>query len=489
MSNAPEQPPAPMRRANRVLAIVSVSQLVSVINASAMAVVAPAAALDLNADLPTAQWFVLGTFLAIAAFLVPAGRMGDQIGRKPLYIVGFVLLVIGNLVSATAGAAGGVILGRLAVGLGAAMQQGNSLPLLMTVFPSDRRASVIAFQVSVVGIGGVLGPFLGGLIVDAYGWRSLFYISVVLGAGMVVISALGLERRAERTPVAWSDFDWAGATLSATFLITVMTALTLAPRRGWTDTGIAIGFAVSALLFGAFLWRETRTKDPMLRLSLFRLSAIAIGSAASLSLFMSASAMRFLIPFHLQFVQGYSARDVGFVLVPSALALIVVSPFAGRLADRLGPRRVANAGLVAVLIAVLALTSINELTSIWLSTAYVMLVGVAMSIFHAPNGASMINSVQPNEHGVASAILSLSRNLGNVLGIALATVIVTAVMARAGVSPTLEPAELAASPARQLAFIEGMHTVFVIFACVVFSMVLVSLWRARDASPVSEKNH
>ncbi|MEO1574093.1 MAG: MFS transporter, partial [Pseudomonadota bacterium] len=447
-----------MQRSTRVLAIVSIAQLVSVINAAAMAVVAPVAALDLNADLPTAQWFVLGAFLAIAAFLVPAGRMGDLIGRKPLYIAGFVLFLIGNLICAISATPGGVIAGRLVVGVGASLLQGNSLPLLMSVFPSDRRASVIAFQVSVVGIGGVLGPLVGGLIVDAFGWRSLFMIFSALALCMIVVSAVGLKRRPERPPASWSAFDWAGAALSATFLVTMLTSLTFAPRRGWVDPWLLTGFAVAALLLVAFLFREKTARLPMLRLSLFRLSAIAVGSAASLALFMSASSMRFLIPFHLQFVQGFGPRDVGFVLVPSAIALILVSPVAGRLADRFGPRRVANAGLVMVLLAVATLASIDASTSIVVTTIAVALVGVAMSIFHAPNGAAMINAVSENEHGVASGILSLSRNVGNVLGIALGTAIVTTVMSRAGVPSTLEPAELAASPERQVAFVAGMQT-------------------------------
>lgn len=475
-----------MRRSTRVLAIVSIAQLVSVVNASSMSVVAPAAALDLGADLPTAQWFVLGTFLAIAAFLVPAGRMGDLIGRKPLFVAGFILFFIGNVLCAKAAASSGLIVGRLVVGVGASLLQGNSRPLLMTVFPADRRASVIAFQVSVVGVGGVLGPLIGGLIVDAYGWRSLLWIFSVLALCMILASLMGLKRRPERPPASWSAFDWAGAALSAAFLVTVLTSLTFAPRLGWRDPLLLTGFAVAALLVVAFLFREATARQPMLRLSLFRLTAISIGSAASMALFMSSSSMRFLVPFHLQFVQGYSARDVGFVLVPSAIALILVSPLAGRLADRFGPRRVANGGIVLVLIAIAAVASIDAKTPILMTTVAVAMIGVAMSIFHAPNGASMISAVNENEHGVASGILSLSRNLGNVLGIALGTLIVTTVMSRAGVPATLEPAELAASPERQAAFVDGMQSAFMVFGAMVLVMVVLSLAMARDHPPKSE---
>ena len=398
-----------MRRSTRVLSIVSSAQLVSVINASAMTVVAPTIALDLGADLPTAQWFVMGAFLAIAAFLVPAGRMGDLIGRKPLFVVGFVLFLAGNLMCALAASAAAMIGGRIVVGLGASLLQGNSLPLLMGVFEPGRRASVIALQVSIVGIGGVLGPLAGGLIVDSLGWRAMFWIFCVLSILMIGVSGMGLKRRASRPPDTWSAFDWAGAIRSAAMLVSLLTSLTFAPRRGWLDPLLLTGFAAALVLLLAFIGRELTARQPMLRMRLFRLSAIAIGTAGSLSLFMAASSMRFLVPFHLQYVQSLSARTVGLVLVPSAIALILVAPLAGHLADRFGLRLVANGGLLLVLLAMLWLATIDAQTSVLVTTLAVGLVGVAMSVFHAPNGASMINAVEEGEQGVTSGLIALPR--------------------------------------------------------------------------------
>ena len=349
-----------MSRTTRVLLIVSLSQLLSVINASMMAVVAPEAALDLDADLAIAQWFVLGSFLAIAALLVPAGRLGDLIGRKPLYVAGSALFLVGSLVSATSASAATLIAGRLLAGAGVALLQGNAVPLLISVYPAEKRGALIAGQVSLVGVGGVLGPLVGGLAIESFGWRTLMWSFCLLAAGLLILSSLGLRRRANRPTAYWHDFDWAGAGLSALMLVITLVSLTFAHSRGWTDPLLLTGFLIAALLLVAFLVREATASAPMLRLSLFRLPSIALGALGTLALFMATSSMRFLLPFHLQYVQGYSPRVIGFVLVPAAVALIVVSPVAGRLADRRGPRRVAAAGLAMMFATIMALATVES---------------------------------------------------------------------------------------------------------------------------------
>ena len=476
-----------MNRTTRVLLIVSLTQLLSVINASTMAVVAPDAALDLNADLPTAQWFILGSFLAIAAFLVPAGRMGDLIGRKPLFIAGSVLFLVGSVVCALSPTAGALIAGRLIVGAGASLLQGNAVPLLISVYPADRRGTLIAGQVSVVGVGGVLGPLVGGLIVEAFGWRALMWIFCLLAISLILLCSFALKRRATRPVAYWSDFDWAGAGLSALLLVTMLVSLTFAPARGWFDPWILSSFLIAALLLAGFLIREATAKTPMLRLSMFRLPSMALGALGTLALFMSTSSMRFLIPFHLQYVQGLGPRLVGFLLVPAAVALIVVSPIAGRMADRHGPRRIAAIGLALMCATVLALATVDAQTQTWVTCIIVMMVGVSMSVFHAPNGAAMINAVGENEHGVASSIQSLSRNVGNLLGVSLATLIVTTVMTGASGQVDLSPEAIASSETGQRLFIEGMQTAFSVFASLVAMMMLLSLWAIRRTPTVASK--
>ena len=251
-----------MSRTTRVLLIVSLSQLLSVINASMMAVVAPEAALDLDADLAIAQWFVLGSFLAIAALLVPAGRLGDLIGRKPLYVVGSALFLTGSLVSATSASAATLIAGRLLAGAGVALLQGNAVPLLISVYPAEKRGALIAGQVSLVGVGGVLGPLVGGLAIESFGWRMLMWSFCLLAAGLLILSSLGLRRRTNRPTAYWHDFDWAGAGLSALMLVITLVSLTFTHSRGWTDPLLLTGFLIAALLLVAFLVREATASAP-----------------------------------------------------------------------------------------------------------------------------------------------------------------------------------------------------------------------------------
>jgi MFS family permease len=196
----------------------------------------------------------------------------------------------------------------------------------------------------------------------------------------------------------------------------------------------------------------------MLNLALFRNGAFALGSFSAVVVFMGISAMRFLAPFFLQSVRGFTPAQVGLLLLPGAVVTAVASPFAGRLADRFGVRLFATVGFAVTTAGLFTFTVLDTATPAWLMVVSLMILALGMSAFSAPNSASIINSVDADSHGLAASFINLCRNTGNVLGIAFATAVVTLLMAQAGVPPSLAAIDAAAGQTVFGAFTSGVRT-------------------------------
>ncbi len=459
---------------HRVFLAIQFGIFVLVMDTAATVIALPTLALALATDLPTVQWVVVGNGLAIAALLVPMGRLGDTLGRKTLYVTGFGLFVAGALLAANAPSVGVLICARIVAGIGVAMTQGNSLAILAHVFGEGQRGRILGIQIGVVGVAGILGPAIGGFIVEAFGWRKLFYASAALGLLAMLVVQWTLARRAHRSPATAHGFDWLGAGLSALFLLCLLLTLSLGSQRGWTSPGIVGAGVLSAALLGLFIRREQRVAAPMVDLSLFRNPYFAIGTTGSVFTYMGMTCMRFLLPFHLQAVQGYSPAQVGLIVMPSALATAVAGPMMGRAADRLGGRVVANSGLTLGVLSLLALSRLNPDSPLWFVILATVLMTTAAATFQASNSSSILDSVEKRHYGVVAGFINLSRNTGNVLGVAAATAIVVAMMQAQGFAPEVA-AVTESGRAGHLAFSAGASNAFVLHAVLLGMLLLAAI--------------
>ncbi len=458
----------------RVFLAIQFGIFVLVMDTAATIIALPTLAIALATDLPTVQWVVVGNGLAIAALLVPMGRLGDMLGRKMLYVTGFALFVAGLLVAANAPDIGVLIAARVVSGIGVAMTQGNSLAILAHVFGQGQRGRILGIQIGVVGVAGIVGPALGGFIVDAYGWRRLFYASAALGLVAMLSVQWALERRAHRSQAQAQGFDWPGAALSALFLLCFLLTLSLGSRHGWSSPGILGAGTLSAALLGLFLWREHRAGAPMVDLALFRNPYFAIGTAGSVFTYMGMTCMRFLLPFHLQAVQGYTPAQVGLIVMPSALATAVSGPVMGRAADRFGGRLIANSGLTLGVLSLLALSRLNPDSPLWFVILATILMTTSAATFQAPNSSSILDSVEKRHYGGVSGFINLSRNTGNVLGVAAATAIVVSMMQAHGFAPQVT-AVTENGRAGHLAFSAGASNAFVLHAVLLGLLLLAAI--------------
>ena len=444
-------------------AALAVGLFATVADHGGVAVALPSIADYFSTDLPTVQWVVLGYALTISALLLPMGRLSDIVGRKRVYLAGFAIFVIFGALAGSSTSVLVLILSKVLQGVGAAMTQGTSMAMILTAFPNDERGKALGLQISVVGTGGVAGLALGGLLVSALGWRSVFYGSAVLGLLAIVVGLMVLEggrtgRRVEERP----SFDWLGAALSTGALVSLLLGMTAGSSNGWDSPAIALAMLSFVGLLGAFVWWELRTTEPMLDLRLFRRKLFSLGIAASFISFLGISTVRFLMPFYLQAVLGYTPGQIGLIILPSALCMTIVGPLSGRLSDRYGWRTFNVGGLALSAMGLFLLATLRETSSLGLVMAGMVVQSIGSGIFNAPNNSSILSTVEQSRYGVVSGFLNLVRNSANVTGVAVATALVTTSMGAMGYMPSLASVSEDAGAGVLGAFAAGLRTAYLV---------------------------
>jgi EmrB/QacA subfamily drug resistance transporter len=473
----------PLDHKHLVFLVCVVGIFITVFDTSSSIVALPTIAREFHTDLPTAQWVIIGNGLTIAALLVPVGRLSDLIGRKRIYVVGALFFAAGAMLAASSSSIAMLISARALVGVGSAMTQGTAMAILVSSFEARERAKMLGLQLGVVGLGGIVGPSLGGLVTGTVGWRALFGVTAAAMLGIAILSQRTLRRRAKRPKSSQPPFDYWGALTFSTFLVAVLLTLTLGPGGGWLAPETLGGAALAIVLLAAFVQIERRTPAPMMDLKLFRNAEFALGAVAALVVFMGLASTRFLVPFFLQAVRGFSAAQVGVMIVPAAVVTMIAAPFAGRFADRWGVRLFANIGMAITTLGFAAFAGLHTATSVGAVVAGLMVMSLGMAFFGAANTASILNTVEEEAHGVAAGFVTLCRNCGNVVGIAFGTVIVTLRMGAAGFSPSLAAVDPAADARVLDAFTGGVNVASTVLSAIVLIVLAVLIAWGRRMRP------
>ncbi len=421
-------------------ATVALGTFVSVLDQSSLSLALPLIADDLNASIPAVQWVTLAYMLATSSLLLPVGRMSDILGRKLVYSAGFVIFVAAALLAGTSNALGFIIAFKALQGVGAAMIQANGMAIVTTTFPASERGKAIGSLMTTVGLGAIAGPIVSGAVVGVFGWRAAFFLGVPIGLLSLVaaIAVLDAGAHVSREGDGKGGFDWLGAGLSAAALSVFLLVVTNAHVLGWTSPLAVSALGLVVVMVGVFVWWESRAPQPMLALELFRRRLFTFGSLASFLTFMSGSSVFFLMPFYLQGVRGLTPWETGLLLSPTAVCFAAAGPFAGRLSDRYGWRWFIVGSLVVISIAMLGLATISDNPPLWRVLGALFLQSLGMGFFFSPNSSAVLSTVERSRYGVATAFMTLMRTGAGVIGIALVTTVVTAVMGSMGFEPSLD---------------------------------------------------
>ena len=473
-----------------VFCAVALGTLTSVVNHGGMSVALPTIAQHFGADLSTAQWVVVAEGLAISALILPMGRLSDIVGRKTVYLSGMAIFAGAALLAAFSQSILALIAFKAVQGLGAAMTQGTGMAMITSVFPEEERGKGIGTHASVVGTGGVLGPVAGGLLITAFDWRWLFYVNVAMGLVAMLVALAIVRSDIFRQDGRGRKYDFGGAALSTAVLLTFLLAVSNGASIGWTSPPILVAALGFVVFLAAFVWWESRAPSPMLDMGLFRSKVFAIGISTNFMSFLGITSSRFLLPFYLQAALGYTPALVGVVMLPNAVSRIVMGPVSGRLSDRYGWRPFNVIGLLLSAAGLFTLAALTATSHVGMVLVGILLQSTGSGLFTSPNSASIFNAADVSRHGVVAAFVNLSRNAGNVTGIAIAASIVTAVMASRGFEPNIDAVLGAESGSLLLgSFMTGLKVAFLAMGALQVMGAVASVFKrgARVAATGRER--
>ena len=472
-------------------ATVAIGTYMSVIDNGSVIVALPSIGSHFEADLATVQWVFVGWALTISVLLLPMGRLSDVVGRKQVYLAGFAIFVLSSAAAGFSTSLMMLIAARVLQGAGTAILQGVGMAIIVSAFPGNERGKAVGSHMSIVGTGMIAGPTLGGFLVSAFGWNSVFFINVPIGVIAIIMAMLVLDNRLlaqEDKGIQRPRFDWLGAALSTGVLLTFLLAMTNGNRVGWGSAPILGGFLASSALMACFIWWELRSPSPMLELRLFKRKLVSLGVSAGWISFLGSSSVQFMLTFYLQRVLQFSPREVGLIFLPSAISMAVIGPLTGRLSDRLGWRRFKVAGLAMSTATLFILaTRLTENSTLAFVLPVLALQSAGIAMFHSPNVSSILTAVERSRYGVVSALTQLMRNGANVTGVALAAAIVIATMSSMGFEPNLEAVSEEGGTEVARAFVEGLQRAFMVMGGLVAVALAISFIKTQQAVEVPEQ--
>jgi len=402
-----------------ILAAVLLGSIMGPIDASIVYIAMPDIGRVLGVDPVTVGWVSMSYLLVLGSFLLSLGRLGDMFGFKRLFLVGLLIFIITSALCGLAPGLGALIFLRALQAIGAGLTMAMSPAIITACFPPQERGRALGMNGMSIALGLAMGPSLGGMLVDFIGWRAIFYVNIPIGI-IAYIWCLRVvpDMRSEKRQY----FDWAGSLLAFSGLGALLFFASRGEAAGWSWPIVLLGVA-GLVLLGAFIAVEKLLPEPMLDLKLFQSRVFSAGNGASLLHFITQYVIVFLTPFYLQQVLNYSASQAGAIMTAFPLTVLVVAPVAGALSDRIGHRGLAFAGSLICSIAALVMASLNQQAGpadvIWRLSLF----GLGTGLFQPPINSAVMGSVPKFRLGIAGGVLSTTRNVGMVLGIALGGVV------------------------------------------------------------------
>lgn len=409
------------------LAAVGVGTFVSALNGSVVNTIVPVIMAWYGMDFAAAEWIVMIYLLVVSGLLLTFGRLGDMLGHKRVYIVGYSVLTVAASLCGVAPTAPILIALRALQAVGAAMVLSNSPAILTGAFPARQRGQALGMQGTMTYLGLMVGPALGGYLADQFGWQSVFLLNFPVGVLACILAYVAIAGVVP--PARGESFDPPGALTFMGGLSALLLALSHGRDWGWTSGVVLVLLAAAILLLGTFLAIERRSRSPMLDLSLFRARIFTAAATSALMNYICMYAVTFLMPFYLIQFRGFSPAQAGLLLSSQALAMAVVAPLSGSLSDRIGSRLPSTLGMVIVTVGMAWLSTLGAAAGTAETVARLMLIGLGTGLFVSPNSSALMGAVSRQRQGIAAAVLASARNVGMVLGVALAGAVFASALA------------------------------------------------------------
>lgn len=427
MGNIPEK--ASLQQS--ALVMVLLNAFTTPLMLSATNVALPSIADDLKLNAVVINWIPMAFLMASAMFVLVFGRIADMVGRKRIFLIGTVCVIITSVFASFASNGTFLITARFLQGMSAAMLYATQIAIITSVFPPKQRGHAIGLTVSTIYLGLSCGPLIGGFLIDLYGWRASFVFHIPLAIAVLLIGIF-------KVPGDWSadergEFDLKGAILYGLSIVLLCLGVSTLPG----SHGILL------LVFGLFgIWifikLAMRSKHPIFDVSLFgRNRVFAFSCFASFIIYTAVFANIVLVSLYLQYLKGLSATMTGSIMMVQPLTMAILSPFIGRLSDKLEPRIIASVGMAITACGLLMLGSMNMHSPISTLITALIITGFGFGLFSSPNANAIMSSVDKQYYGSATGSLATMRILGQMTSMALVTLVFSMAIGQIKIEPSI----------------------------------------------------
>jgi len=453
-----------------ILSLIVISSFINPFLGAAINIALPSISEEFSMGAIGMSWIAMAFLLSSAVFLVPLGKLADIRGRKLVFLIGNLIITISSIFCALATSGAMLIVFRALQGIGSAMVFGTGVAIITSVYPPDQRGKAIGITVTSVYVGLSLAPFLGGMLTQYLGWRSIFYFTIPFELLVVWITWRNIKEE-------WADakgekFDLPGSIIYVLSMSAFMFGFSKLP-----DSSAIILTLAGLLGLVFFTFKELRTRFPVFNIELFTTNRLfAFSNLAALINYATTFAITFLLSLYLQYVLQLPPRDAGMILITQPLLMALVASISGRLSDRYDPRILSSAGMGVIVGGLVMLSFLNKETSLWYLVLNLAIVGFGFGLFSSPNTNAIMGSVQKKHLGIASATVGTMRLTGQMISMGIATLILQIFIGNEPIS--VEHADQ---------FISSMRTTFLIFIILCTLGVFASL--ARGKSQSERSNH
>lgn len=453
---------------NLVLVNACLSTFMATVDGSIVNISLPVISEIFSVNINEVQWVVTSYLIAISALLLLWGRISDLYGRKKLFAAGMAVFVLGSIMCGISQTFQYLVFSRVIQAIGASIMMALAQGIVTSIFPSNERGKALGMIGMVVALGSLVGPTLGGFLVNFFGWRSIFFINIPFGIAGLILTFLVMPDNEELPEV--KIFDYKGTIIFITAILLLFISL-LSMQEGNISITIMIAMLLASLLLTTvFILYESKIEYPLVNLDLFKNRIFSIGLFCAYLSFCSMFAYTFFMPFYLQYALKLNVIHAGLMMSLYPITMAMVAPISGRLSDKISYKPLTILGLTINTLALALLSTLNTGSSKVFIGTLIVLLGAGGSIFQSPNNSSVMGAVPRHKVGTAGSINAFFRNIGMVSGTTIAVIIYTAVT-KSGID------NITTSSFNSTVFIKGFRVVMLNASIMCLIAVLLSLKR------------
>jgi len=448
----------------------------SAVDSRSVNVALPTLSVHFSASMAVVQWIPLAYQLTIVGLVLSMARLGDMVGRKQIYTLGFVLLGFGSAFCGFSAELWQIILFRVIEAVGGALVLANGRTIASALYAQEGRGRALGMMSMSFHLGYIAGPSVGGFLVDTVGWRWIFFMNLPVAAAAGYMAWKILPETV--TEKGHYSIDPIGMMTLLMTVVALILGLQAIAKSGLGPLPVA-AFCAAALSFGLLLHFERREPAPLLELSLFKVRLLTAGILTHFFVTLSHASTFFLLPFYLQGILHYSPTQVGVTIIFFSLVIVVLAPIGGWLGDRLGSRMLCTAGSALTALSMLGFARLDAGADSLAVMAPLMMLGLGWSLFQAPNLSGMFNAAGPRNLGAVSGLSLTSANIGNAMGVAIGSVLFLRWLNHEGIAGAAVPPYTQWGE-NSAVFINAFQNSWLVIAALAAVAILTSALRGAD---------